>query len=204
MMKRTLTAEDLRAFEESIAEAFNQGQIRAPVHLADGNEEALIAIFKDVQPADWVFCSWRSHYQCLLKGVPAEDVKREILAGRSISLCFPEYRVYSSAIVGGSTPIAVGTALGILRSGNEGHVWCFVGDMTAEIGMANTAMKFAANKGLPLTFVVEDNGVSVMTPTREVWGQPETGHTNDLPGNVIRYSYKSKYPHAGAGIRVEF
>jgi len=203
-MERTLTAEDLRAFEESIAEAFNQGQIRAPVHLADGNEEALIAIFEDVQPADWVFCSWRSHYQCLLKGVPAEDVKREILAGRSISLCFPEYRVYSSAIVGGSIPIAVGTALGILRSGVEERVWCFVGDMTAEIGMANTAMKFAANMGLPLTFVVEDNGVSVMTPTREVWGQPETGRATDLPANVIRYSYKSRYPHAGAGIRVEF
>ena len=203
-MERTLTVEDLRAFEESIAEAFNQGQIRAPVHLADGNEEALIAIFQDVQPADWVFCSWRSHYQCLLKGVPTEDIKREILAGRSISLCFPEYRVYSSAIVGGSIPIAVGTALGILRSGVEERVWCFVGDMTAEIGMANTAFKFAANMGLPLTFVVEDNGVSVMTPTREVWGQSEIGHATDVPGTVIRYSYKSKYPHAGAGIRVEF
>ena len=23
-----------------------------------------------------MLCSWRSHYQCLLKGVPAEDVKR--------------------------------------------------------------------------------------------------------------------------------
>ena len=27
---------------------------------------------------DWVFCSWRSHYQCLLKGVPPKKLKKEI------------------------------------------------------------------------------------------------------------------------------
>ena len=101
-----MTAQDLIAFETEIAETFNAGKIRAPIHLYYGNEEKMIELFRDVKPEDWVFCSWRSHYQCLLKGVPREEVKAEILAGHSISLCFPKQRVVSSAIVGGIIPIA--------------------------------------------------------------------------------------------------
>ena len=89
------TAAQLIDFENRVAESFNAGKIRAPVHLYAGNEAEMIAVFKDVRPDDWVFCSWRSHYQCLLKGVPEDQLMAEILAGHSISLCFPEQRIYS-------------------------------------------------------------------------------------------------------------
>src|ERR1043166_1526467 len=129
-----MTVQELAAFEKEIADLFNAAKIRAPVHLYDGNEAQIIELFRDVKPEDWVFCSWRSHYQCLLKGVPPEEVKAEILAGRSISLCFPKYRIVSSAIVTGILPIAVGAALGIKRRGEKARVHCFVGEMTAETG----------------------------------------------------------------------
>src|SRR5882762_1527523 len=103
-----MTVQDLAAFEKQIADLFNAAAIRAPVHLYDGNEAQIIEVFRDIQSEDWVMCSWRSHYQCLLKGVPPEEVKAEILAGRSISLCFPKYRIVSSAIVTGVLPMAVG------------------------------------------------------------------------------------------------
>ena len=90
MMKKN----ELINFEEEIADLFNKGKIRAPVHLYQGNENKIIEFFKRVKKNDWVFCSWRSHYQCLLKGVPREEVKKEILSGRSISLCFPKYKIY--------------------------------------------------------------------------------------------------------------
>ena len=38
------TVELLKEFEEDIANSFNKGEIRSPVHLSDGNEEALIQI----------------------------------------------------------------------------------------------------------------------------------------------------------------
>ncbi|HQL79964.1 MAG TPA: thiamine pyrophosphate-dependent enzyme, partial [Verrucomicrobiota bacterium] len=117
-----MTANDLINFETEIANLFNAAKIRAPVHLYYGNEAQMIEIFRDVRPEDWVCCSWRSHYQCLLKGVPPEKVREEILAGRSISLCFPEYRVISSAIVGGVLPISVGIALGLKRRGEAARV----------------------------------------------------------------------------------
>ena len=61
-----MTKEELVAFEEEIAVLFNAGKIRAPIHLYFGNEEAMIRVFRNIRAQDWVFCSWRSHYQCLL------------------------------------------------------------------------------------------------------------------------------------------
>src|SRR5208283_3232994 len=141
-----MIAQDLIAFETEIADLFNVVKLRAPIHLYYGNEEKMIEIFRDVKPEDWVFCSWRSHYQCLLKGVPREEVKAEILAGRSISLCFPKYRVVSSAIVTGVLPIAVGTAMGIKRRGEKARVHCFAGDMTAETGSFHECLKYRSEE----------------------------------------------------------
>ena len=67
--------EKLIKFEEEIAELFNSGKIKAPVHLYHGNEDQIIKIFKKIEKDDWVFCTWRSHYQCLLKGVPEKEIK---------------------------------------------------------------------------------------------------------------------------------
>src|SRR6185295_6964728 len=131
----------------------------------------MIKIFKKVKEDDWVMCSWRSHYQCLLKGVPKKELKKEILANRSISLCFPKQRVVSSAIVGGIIPIAIGVAMGIKRRGGKNKVYCFMGDMTSETGIAHECIKYATNHKLPIRFIVEDNGKSVMTDTKATWAQ---------------------------------
>jgi pyruvate dehydrogenase E1 component alpha subunit len=163
------TVESLKNFESEIGDIFNSGKIKAPVHLSDGNEEGLINAFKNVSSTDWVLCSWRSHYQALLKGVPAELVKSEIISGRSISLCFPQHKVFSSAIVGGHVSISVGIAMAEKNNNSKNHVWCFLGDMTSETGVAQTSIRYAETHDLPITFVIEDNGLSVLTDTRNVW-----------------------------------
>ena len=158
-------------FENDIASMFNSGKIRAPVHLYSGNENFLINFFKRIKKNDWVFCSWRSHYQCLLKGVPSKKLKKEIIEGKSISLCFPEHKIQSSAIVGGSLPIAVGMALSFKRKKSKNKVYCFIGEMTSETGIAHECIKYSRNKKLPIHFIVEDNGKSVCTDTRKTWSQ---------------------------------
>jgi len=200
-----MTPTQLIAFEEDIASEFNSAKIRAPIHLYFGNEEAMIRVFQQVRPQDWVLCSWRSHYQCLLKGVPPEHLKAEIMAGRSISLCFPEYRIFSSAIVGGVVSIAVGIALGIKRSGEDARVYCFMGEMTAETGIAHESVKYCRNHKLPVTWVIEDNGKSVCTDTKAAWALENHWWEKEAQASdVIYYKYESKYPHAGAGVRVQF
>jgi len=199
-----MNKQDLIDFEEDIADCFNNALIKAPVHLYDGNEEQMIEIFNNIKEKDWVFCSWRSHYQCLLKGVPKELVKQDILEGKSITLCYPEYNIYSSAIVTGNIPIATGMALDLKRKGEIDHVWCFVGDMTSETGVFYENHKYAVNHDLPITYVIEDNGKSVCTDTREVWNVEELTYSKPGIPKVIYYKYETKYPHAGAGKRIQF
>ena len=196
--------EHLIKFEEEIAELFNGGKIRAPIHLYHGNEKEIIKIFKNIKSNDWVFCSWRSHYQCLLKGVPEQEIKKEIISGKSISLCFPKYNIYSSAMVGGSLPIAVGTALSLKRKKLKNKVFCFMGEMTSVTGIGHECVKYSRNFKLPIHFIVEDNEKSVCTDTRKAWNQKKLSYEGSNDKYVTYYHYKLKYPHAGAGKRVQF
>src|SRR6266853_5783023 len=154
-----MTPEDLLAFEEDIAQEFAAGNIRAPIHLGGGNERQLIEIFESISADDWVLCGWRSHYHCLLKGVPRADVKAAVLAGHSVSLCFPHYRILCSGIVGGIAPIADGLAWAIKWRKAGRRVHCFLGDMSAMIGIAHEAKRLAAGHHLPVRWIVEDNGL---------------------------------------------
>tara|TARA_B100001146_G_C16194371_1_gene440830 strand:+ start:1023 stop:1634 length:612 start_codon:yes stop_codon:yes gene_type:complete len=199
-----LTAKDLINFEDRVADAFNSGLIRAPVHLYHGNENQMIEVFGDVKEQDWIMCSWRSHYQCLLKGVPEDVLYRDILAGRSISLCYPKEQIFSSAIVGGSISIATGIALSISKKGGSNRVHCFVGDMTAETGIAHECIKYSENFDLPIRFIVEDNRKSVCTDTYEAWGMSASSYSEYDGSKVVYYQYETRYPHAGAGERVQF
>jgi TPP-dependent pyruvate/acetoin dehydrogenase alpha subunit len=203
-MITNLTKQDLIDFETEIANEFNAAKIRAPIHLYSGNEDQMIAIFRDIKPDDWVLCSWRSHYQCLLKGVPPAELKAEIMAGRSISLCFPKQRIFSSAIVTGVLPIATGIALAIKRTGGTNKVWCFLGDMTSETGSFHENLKYSTNHNLPIHYIVEDNAKSVCTDTRQTWNQPTLTFESTKHPLVTYYQYQTKYPHAGAGQRVQF
>ncbi len=195
--------EELIDFETEIGECFNNGMIKAPIHLYSGNEKQIIEIFKNVKDEDWIFCTWRSHYQCLLKGVPKDRLRQDILEGKSITLCYPDFNIYSSAIVTGSIPISVGVALDKKMKNEPGHVWCFVGDMASETGTFFENWKYAVNHDLPITFVVEDNNKSVCTETRKVWNS-ETLFFQQPRDKVVYYQYESKYPHAGAGKRIQF
>ena len=193
-----MTKEELIAFEEEIKDLFLAGKIKAPIHLSRGNEEPLIEIFKEVLPEDWVFSTHRSHLHALLKGIDPEWVENEILAGKSIHLNNKEHRFFTSAIVSGCLSIALGVAMAIKRRGDKRHVWCFVGDMAAETGAFHECTKYAARQNLSITFVVEDNHLSVNTPTQETWGL-EKGKPN-----IIRYKYTRQFPHLGVGKWVVF
>lgn len=203
-MRRHWTALELVEFESYIAELFNSGKIKAPVHLSDGSEKDLIEIFQNVSDEDWVFCSWRSHYQCLLKGVDREMLTKAIIEGKSIALNFPDYNIYSSAIVGGQIPIALGVALSNKLNKIKSKVWCFVGDMTSETGAMQSALRYASANDLNIQFIIEDNGISVLTDTRNTWGSTFLRYEEFPNPRIISFKYKSKYPHAGAGKRVQF
>jgi TPP-dependent pyruvate/acetoin dehydrogenase alpha subunit len=215
-----MNSQQLIEFETKIGDMFNKKEIKAPIHLYHGNEEKMIEVFKQIDiDNDWVCCTWRNHYQALLKGISPKRLTEEIVKGKSMIMNLPEHKFICSSIVGGIPSIATGLALGEKLAGTNNHVWCWVGDMSAETGAFHEAYKYAKNQKLPITFIIECNNLSVTTPTDEIWARslpyyittPSRFIRNlDVYGiykqeNLIYYKYtNTKYPHAGAGQRVQF
>ena len=189
-----INKKDLINFELDIKKIYEAGKIKAPIHLSGNNEDQLINIFKKIKKNDWVFSTWRNHYHALLKEIPIDWLKKEIIAGRSMGINNIKYKFYSSAIVAGSIPIALGVAKALKLKKKNQKVWVFIGDMTFETGVFHECYKYAKNYKLPLKFIVEDNNLSTNTPTNRVWIKK-----SKIPKDVIYYKYKRKYPHHGTG-----
>lgn len=194
------SVQDLIDFENDIITHWENGEIRGPIHLSNGNETQLIKIFNKIGIHDWVFSTWRSHYHALLHGVEPDVLKQKILDGKSITIVDKDSKFYASAIVTGTLPIALGVAKSLKLKGSDEKVWVFVGDMSFESGIFYEVHKYARNYDLPLHFIVEDNGVSTNTPTLDTWN----GIQRELPEDVMYYKYESKYPHYGTGKWVVF
>jgi len=194
-----MNKKDLIDFEKRVQDAYESGKIKAPVHLSGNNEDQLIKIFKKIHKDDWVFSSWRNHYHALLHGFDPEKLFNLIVEGRSMGINSLEDRFYSSSIVGGSLPIALGVAQSIKLKKETSKVWCFIGDMTFETGTFHECYKYSRNFDLPIEFVVEDNNMSTNTPTDQTWNKK-----SKIPDDVHYYEYERNFPHHGTGNWVLF
>lgn len=195
----TITPQELIDFESRVRDKYEDGDIEGPIHLAKNNEEQLIEIFQYVSETDWVFVPWRNHYHALLHGVEEEKLFASISDGKSMGTNNVDPNFYASSIVGGIIPLALGAATGLHRLESPNRVWCFIGDMTAETGVFHEAYKYAKNFDLPLQWVIEDNNMSVHTPTDMAWGRKQ-----GVPDDIIYYQYEMEYPHHGTGKWVNF
>ena len=114
-MKNKIDKNFLITFSDKIKKIYEKGKIKAPIHLSGNNEKQLIRIFKNVKKKDWVFSTWRSHYHALLHGINPKWLENEIIKGKSMGIINKKKNFYSSAIVGGLLPIALGVALSIKK-----------------------------------------------------------------------------------------
>jgi len=224
-----ITKEELIQFEQDLAQEYEKGTIHGPIHLSGGNEDDLIEIFQDIREHDWVFSTWRSHYHALLKGIPKEKIWDQCIQGNSITLSFPEYKFFTSAIVGGIIPIAVGVALSIKRKNEENfekckilsdyngikaedeikqmiktagsYIYCFIGDMTSQIGDFAEALHYSEDHDLPIKFIIEDNNYSTNSPTDKLWNKSFVYGGKIFGSSKIKkiYSYNRTWPHQSTG-----
>ena len=207
-----MNKQELINFEEDIKNLFLNAKIKAPIHLSRGNEDALINIFKEIKPKDWVFSTHRNHYHALLHGIDKDWLRSQILVGRSMHINNQKHRFMTSSMVSGCLPIAIGVAMAIKRKRLKRHVWCLVGDMAAETGAFYECTKYAKNFNLPINFVIEDNQFSTNTPTNRVWGIKKNplnrGEIIVLEhwgkGEILYYFYQRGFPHINVGKFVIF
>jgi pyruvate dehydrogenase E1 component alpha subunit len=158
----------IRRFEEQCVRLAKEGQFRGHYHVYIGQEPTAVAACAALAPEDFVFSTWRNHGHLLARGAAPDRMMAEILGkaggyagGRSgtLHLAVRELGIpATSALVGGSLPLATGAALACKRRG-AGITAVFFGDAGLEEGASYEAMIIAAVWKLPILFICENNSI---------------------------------------------
>lgn len=188
----------IRLFEEKIVELYPEQEMKTPVHLCIGQEAIAAGVCIHLRKEDYIFSTHRSHGHCIAKGMPLAPIAAELYGkitgcgkgrGGSMHLVDPEWGIPgSTAIVGGSIPLAVGAALSAKMQGNGRISVAFFGDGASEEGAFHESLNFAALHSLPVVFVCENNFYATNSPQSA--RQPartiaEKGQGYGIPGRML-------------------
>lgn len=164
----------IRTVEERITSEYSSRNIRGPVHLSVGQEAVAAGVLLACRASDCCVSTHRNHAHYLAKGGSLAGMVDELYGldtgcckgyGGSMHLFDKNVNMWgSSAIVGGSIPICAGIAFALKNSGTDDVCIGFMGDGGADEGAFYESLNLTALLGLPVLFVVENNGVSTLTP----------------------------------------
>jgi pyruvate dehydrogenase E1 component alpha subunit len=156
-----------RKVEEKIVELYPQQGMKCPTHLSIGQEAAAAGVCAGLRADDRVFSTHRCHAHYIAKGGDLKQMFAELYGrrtgcakgkGGSMHLVQPELGLMgASAIVGGSLPIAVGSAMAAKMRGKDRVSVAFFGDGCTEEGVFHESLNFASLHKLPVVFVCENN-----------------------------------------------
>ncbi len=178
----------IRLIEEAIAARYAEQEMRCPTHFSIGQEANAVVVCDQLRDTDLAVSTHRAHAHYLAKGgslpaLIAELYGREsgCSSGKGGSMHLVDQSVGfmgSTAIVGGTIPLAAGLALSLQHSGGDDIACLFVGDGATEEGVFYETVNFAAVRRLPLFICCENNLYSVYSPLRV--RQPEGRRIVDL------------------------
>ncbi len=164
----------IRKIEESIAQNYQQQEIRCPVHLCIGQEAIAVGVCSLLAKRDVVMSNHRSHGHYLAKGGDAKKMIAELYGkstgcskGRGGSQHLIDLSVNflgSTPIVGGTIPIATGVSWAAQLLRKKHIVVVFFGDAAIEEGIFHESINFSSLKHLPILYVCENNFYSILTP----------------------------------------
>jgi len=152
----------IRRVEETLAELYPSGEMRTPTHFSIGQEAVAVGVCGALRRDDVVYSGHRCHAHYLakggdLRGMVAELYGRETGCARgrggSVHLNDPAAGVIaSSAILGQTMAVAVGTALAFTMDGIDRVAVTFFGDGTVEEGIFHETLNFAVMRRVPVLF----------------------------------------------------
>ena len=135
----------IRCVEETIAERYNEEQMRCPTHLSIGQEAVAAAVGVALRSDDYAVSTHRSHGHYLGKGGDVPKMIAEIYGkatgcskGRGGSMHLIDTEVGfmgSTAIVSNSIPIGAGLGLSIQLNKTDQISCIFLGDEAVEEGV---------------------------------------------------------------------
>jgi pyruvate dehydrogenase E1 component alpha subunit len=160
----------IRRFEECLLRLHDAGAFRGHFHVSIGQESGAVAACRTLTDADYLFTTHRNHAHLLARGAEPARVFAEILGradgynggrGGTLHVAAPELNVpVTSALVGGSLPIATGAALALKRRQRNALVLAFFGDAVLEEGAFYESMNLAVLWHLPILYVCDNNSIA--------------------------------------------
>lgn len=166
----------IRYVEETIAERYAEQEMRCPTHLCIGQEAIAVGVCDVLARRDKVFSNHRAHGHYLAKGGDLNAMIAELYGrvtgccgGRGGSMHLIDLDVSfmgATPIVGGTVPIAVGSAWASSLQKHDQVTVVFFGDGCFEEGVMHESLNFSALHKLPIVFICENNNFSVYTPLK--------------------------------------
>lgn len=157
--------------EIEIERRYCEDEMKTPIHLVIGQEAACVGSAAALRKEDLVYCGHRTQGIYLAKGGSLKAMMSELYCrangcvgsrGGSMHLIDKSVGMAgTSAIVGGSVPIATGAALSAQLRKRDYVTMVFLGDAATEEGVMSESLNFAVLKRLPVIFFCENNFYSV-------------------------------------------
>lgn len=166
----------IRRVEEAIADRYAEQEMRCPTHLCIGQEAIAVGVCDVLERKDKVFSNHRAHGHYLAKGGDLSAMIAE-LYGRATGCCggrggsmhlidMDAGFMGATPIVGGTIPVAVGSAWASALQKLDEVTVVFFGDGCFEEGVMHESLNFSALHKLPIVFICENNEFSVYTPLK--------------------------------------
>ena len=170
----------IRLFEERVGRLTRDSEVHGLIHLSTGQEGVAAAVCLQLRDDDAVYSGHRGHGHALAKGAPLDRTMAELMGrdrglcrglGGSMHLVDVEHGFMgATGVVGGTIPIALGSALAARLRGDDAVAVVFFGDGAVQAGHFNETVNLATLWKLPLIMVCENNGFAEFTP--------RSAHTN--------------------------
>jgi pyruvate dehydrogenase E1 component alpha subunit len=165
----------LRETEEKIRENYHLQIMKTPTHLGIGQEAISTGVCLNLKKKDTVFSHHRSHLPYLAKNGSVQGLFSELMGkkngcsgGKGGSVHLTSYKngfIGSTAILGQSLSLAVGSGLAHKLNKTKNISVAFFGNASLEEGSAYEALNFARLKNIPVLFIYENNFYSTEMPT---------------------------------------
>lgn len=162
----------MRRFEEELILLTKSGVSVGHFHVYIGQEGTGAPAIKLLRPDDTLLTTHRNHGHLLARGAEPDRLMAEIAGkatgynrgkGGTLHLTVRELGFLStSAIVGGSLPLAIGAAFAAKRRGTDAVNVCLFGDGALEEGVFYEAINVAALWALPVVYLCENNSLGAL------------------------------------------
>lgn len=164
----------IRRFEEKAGQLYGLGLIGGFCHLYIGQEAVAVGLQSALEAGkDSVITGYRDHGHMLAYGIDPKLIMAELTGrgagisrgkGGSMHMFSTEHKFYGGhGIVGAQVPLGAGLAFAHKYREDGGVCMAYFGDGAANQGQVYEAFNMAALWGLPIVFVVENNGYAMGT-----------------------------------------